>query len=163
VRGSTDESVWGADGVCGRAGGCAPPDAVCAPGQRAAGWGCVGAERSTVTDCVGAAGGPGAAGSHRRRARAASEHSLVELPQDGAAVCGPPRGGHLAPHAPQGAVGFARRGEESRPTSKAAPKAAARLDFEVSAGWARPSSGGRWGGDALLLSTRCWELRPLEG
>jgi hypothetical protein len=37
--------------------------------------------------------------------------------------------------------------EESR------PKAAARLDFEVSAGWLRPSSRGLWGGDALLLST----------
>jgi hypothetical protein len=25
------------------------------------------------------------------------------------------------------------------------------------AGWASPSSRGRWGGEALLLSTRCWE------
>jgi hypothetical protein len=31
------------------------------------------------------------------------------------------------------------------------PKAAARLDLEVSAGWAIPSSRGLWGGDALLL------------
>jgi hypothetical protein len=33
------------------------------------------------------------------------------------------------------------------------PNAAARLDLEVSAGWASPSSHGLWGGDALLLST----------
>ena len=33
-------------------------------------------------------------------------------------------------------------------------KAAARLDLEVSAGWAILSSHGLWGGDALLLSSR---------
>ena len=33
-------------------------------------------------------------------------------------------------------------------------KAAARLDIDVSAGWASPSSRGLWGGDALLLSPR---------
>jgi hypothetical protein len=33
------------------------------------------------------------------------------------------------------------------------PKAAAREDLEMSAGWASPSSRGLWGGDALLLST----------
>jgi hypothetical protein len=33
-------------------------------------------------------------------------------------------------------------------------KAAARLDLEVSTGWASPSSRGLWGGDALLLSTK---------
>jgi hypothetical protein len=31
-------------------------------------------------------------------------------------------------------------------------KASARLDLEVSAGWASPYSRGLWGGDALLLS-----------
>jgi 23S rRNA-/tRNA-specific pseudouridylate synthase len=32
-------------------------------------------------------------------------------------------------------------------------KAAARLDLDVSVGWASPSSRGLWGGDALLLRT----------
>jgi hypothetical protein len=41
------------------------------------------------------------------------------------------------------------------------PKAAARLDIEVPAGWAFPSSRGLWCGDALLLSNRrCWKLKP---
>ena len=44
-------------------------------------------------------------------------------------------------------AGFGSRHLESR------YKAAARLDLEVSAGWAIPSSRGVWGGDALLLST----------
>ena len=40
-------------------------------------------------------------------------------------------------------------------------KAAARLDLDVYAGWASPSSCGLWGGDALLLSTRrCWKPNP---
>ena len=40
-----------------------------------------------------------------------------------------------------------RRHLESR------PKAAARSDLEVFAGWASPCSRGMWGGHALLLST----------
>jgi hypothetical protein len=34
------------------------------------------------------------------------------------------------------------------------PRQAARLDLEVSAGWASPSSHGLWGGDTLLLSSK---------
>jgi hypothetical protein len=45
------------------------------------------------------------------------------------------------------ALGLESRHIESR------PKAAARLDLEVSAGWASMSSRGLWGGGALLLST----------
>jgi hypothetical protein len=48
---------------------------------------------------------------------------------------------------PYRSVGFCEsRHLESR------PKASARLDLEVSAGWANPSSRGMWGGDAVLLS-----------
>jgi hypothetical protein len=44
-------------------------------------------------------------------------------------------------------------GLESRRLESRA-KAAARLDFEVSAGWASPSPRGLWGGDALLHQQR---------
>ena len=40
-----------------------------------------------------------------------------------------------------------------KPPPRKGPNAAARLDHEVSAGWASPSSHGLCGGDALLLST----------
>jgi hypothetical protein len=40
------------------------------------------------------------------------------------------------------------------------PKAAARLDVEVPAGWVWTSSRGLWGGDALLLSTAPLEKKP---
>jgi hypothetical protein len=46
-------------------------------------------------------------------------------------------------------------------STRSRPKAAARLDLEVSAGWVSPSSHSLWGDDALRLSTRrCWKPNP---
>jgi hypothetical protein len=64
--------------------------------------------------------------------------------------CAPPAPGRLQQH-----PGFESRHLESR------PKAAARLDLEVSAGWASPSSRDLWGGDALMLSTGAAETLDL--
>ena len=44
--------------------------------------------------------------------------------------------------------------ESRRLESNSRPKAEARLDIEVSAGWVSPIPPCVWGGDALLLSNR---------
>jgi hypothetical protein len=67
-----------------------------------------------------------------------------------------------------GTPGVARWGGRSSPLRPATlrvrkqTQAAARLDLDVSAGWASPSSRGMCGGDAMLFSTGAAKPKPRE-
>ena len=109
--------------------------------------------------------------AHRKTAAALKSSTGRQLQQLEAAVAATEaeRRRAEALHAERDALRQATRGATltlvgfGKPPPRKGPNAAARLDHEVSAGWASPSSHGLCG-DALLLSTLRWkpEQEPLS-